>query len=258
MSSFVERLILAQQSVGTVKRDQTNPRFGSKYASLDAIIEAVRPALAAQGLLLTQHVEDGHVSTRISGSQAGEQLYSSVPVCAPLDDPQRFGAALTYARRYGIATLLALATDDDQDGNDAQPVRTTDPVAVQTPPRAAPQAAENARQAAASTGVPLAVERLGAVEIHFGKNKGTSLGMLTENQLRWYATEWEPRFNDRTGRLDDQDERLKLAAKQLYVGLKNPAALLDPAAASAIIPGGYIPADTAPAVIADESDGIPF
>lgn len=251
-SSFTERLIRAQQAIGTISRDATNPRFGSRYATLDAIIEQVRPALAAQGLLLTQHVvsKDNYdqltdcVTTRISDDD--NEITSSVSVPAHAEDPQRFGAALTYARRYGIATLLCLATEDDDDGNAAQPLaaapRTTAPPTRAAQPAAAPTSASGT----APEGDDRHLDRLRAVEVHFGKNRGSTLGALTLRSLSWYATEWEPRFDERTGRLNATDEALKLAARQLL------DAMLHPGQAT------YVPADVAPAVIADEADGIPF
>lgn len=252
--SFTERVILAQQAIGTIRRDATNPRFGSKYATLDAIIEQVRPALAAHGLLLTQHVvsQDNYdqltdcVTTRISDGD--HEITSTVSVAAHAEDPQRFGAALTYARRYGIATLLALATDDDDDANSAQPEPRSS--SSSTPAPARPQAAfvppTAPAPADATSGTGNDLERLGATQIHFGKNKGTPLNAITMKSLTWYANEWEPRFDERTGRLNATDEALKLAARQFL------DAMLHPGQAT------YVPADVAPAVIADEADGIPF
>ncbi len=248
MSSFTERVILAQQAIGTISRDATNPRFGSRYATLDAIIEAVRPALAAHGLLLTQHVNESAVITRISDN-GHEGIISAVPICATLDDPQRYGAALTYARRYGIASLLALATDDDDDGNAAStppqtsyraPYRatTTEPT-IAAPPRST-----------LSTGT-VATDRLANTTIHFGKNKDVRLGDLTRAQLSWYAEKWEPRYDDRQGRIDAKDDALQNAAKQLLVALDNPAAISDFGAAMDAVA-------TAASITNDESDGIPF
>ncbi len=248
MSSFTERLILAQQAIGTIRRDATNPRFGSRYATLDAIIDQVRPALAAQGLLLTQHADMSCVVTRISDDEH-DGITSTVPVCADLHDSQRYGAALTYARRYGIASLLALATDDDDDGNAANP---PNEVPYRAPVRLAPTEPTIAAppRPTLATGT-VAADRLANTTIHFGKNKDVRLGDLTRAQLSWYAEKWEPRYDERQGRIDTKDEALQNAAKQLMVALDHPAALSDfGAAMDAVV--------TTASVHDDESDGIPF
>lgn len=248
MSSFTERLILAQQAIGTIRRDATNPRFGSRYATLDAIIDQVRPALAAQGLLLTQHADMSCVVTKISDDEH-DGITSTVPVCADLHDPQRYGAALTYARRYGIASLLALATDDDDDGNAASPLAET---SYRAPVRLVPTEPTIAAppRPTLATGT-VAADRLANTTIHFGKNKDVRLGDLTRAQLSWYAEKWQPRYDERQGRIDAKDEALQNAARQLLVALENPATLSDfGAAMDAVV--------TAASVQDAEDDGIPF
>ena len=131
--TFTQRLILAQAAIGTLHRDATNPHFKSKYTTLDHILEAVRPALAAHGLLLSQHLTaTDTVITRITDGT--DELTSNVRICggnAPT--PQQYGSAVTYARRYALTALLAISTDADDDGelvaaNRPSPVATADPV----------------------------------------------------------------------------------------------------------------------------------
>lgn len=246
---FHERFIIARQQIAPVRRRGHNPRFGSSYATLDDIIEAVMPALAANGLLLTQHVDGDHVTTRVTGGEPSDVLFSHVPICADTTDAQRYGSALTYARRYGLASLFCLqGTEEDDDGNNAQP---------QKPATVPPSITPVSLPANVPAAVPAAIDRLRQVVIPFGKNKGQPLGALSERSLEWYAVTWEPRFDERTGRVNQADEELKNAAKQLFLALRNPAALTDPVAAAQAA-GSYLPKDIAPAVIIDEADGIPF
>lgn len=175
-SAFTLKLLQARAVVGTIRKDKINPRFHSTYASLDSILAAVVPALAAQQLVLTQAVNAGDtrdvVVTRITDGETSVE--ACTPICADRTDPQKFGSAVTYARRYGLSSLLALAVDEDDDGNSAAAAR---PAA---PPRDTPPATE------AAQGV-----------VHFGKNKGVPLTDLPDGSLRWYANEWEP--NDSAG-----------------------------------------------------------
>lgn len=207
--TFTERLIVSQQAIGTIRRDAVNPRFGSKYATLDAIIEQVRPALAANGLLLSQHVVASVVETRISDGT--DSLYSSVPVCASLEDAQRYGAALTYARRYGIASLLCLATDDDDDANSAQPPAPAQAAPTTAPAFVAPAAGFDRPHLLAAT-----------TKVHFGKNNGTALAALSPRQLDWYCDTWEPRPSEGYTEPHPLDVALKQAALDYRSHLLNP------------------------------------
>ena len=68
-------------------------------------------------------------SSRCSLSASGEWIASDWPVCpiADMASPQRMGAALTYARRYALFTLVGIAGEDDLDAPD---LAETDPTAT--------------------------------------------------------------------------------------------------------------------------------
>jgi hypothetical protein len=122
-------LVAAQGALRPIAKDGKNPAFRSRYATLDGIMETVRPALAAHGLAVVQgvvHPETGEggrlvgimVETRLVHT-SGEWLASVVPVPVAKGDAHGLGSALSYGRRYGISALLALSTDEDDDGNAA-------------------------------------------------------------------------------------------------------------------------------------------
>ncbi len=122
-------LVAAQGGLKPIAKDGKNPAFRARYATLDGIMETVRPALAAHGLAVVQgvvHPETGEggrlvgitVETRLVHT-SGEWLASVVPVPVAKGDAHGLGSALSYGRRYGISALLALSTDEDDDGNAA-------------------------------------------------------------------------------------------------------------------------------------------
>lgn len=115
-------LAKAQGDIKAVAKDRTNPHFRNKYATLDAIMDAVRQPLAKQGLSILQGTEreDGGVCvvTRLVHS-SGEWVESGVLVPVDKQNAQGVGSALTYGRRYGVSAMLALATDEDDDGTAA-------------------------------------------------------------------------------------------------------------------------------------------
>lgn len=110
-----ERMLDAQMEIGTISKDGTNPHFKSKYATLPQIIGEVKPILNKHGLLLLQPILENEVTTQISFGK--ECHVSSIKLPEGLN-AQQIGSAITYFRRYTLASLLSLEIEDD-DGNGA-------------------------------------------------------------------------------------------------------------------------------------------
>ena len=115
MQELIKALSKAQGEFAPVLKDKKNPHFKNNYASLDAIIEATRPALAANGLAFTQVLDDEFLVTTLWHS-SGDSIISRYHL-SPMADPQKFGSQLTYARRYSLSAILGVAADEDDDGN---------------------------------------------------------------------------------------------------------------------------------------------
>ncbi len=123
-------LARAAAAFDAVRRDRANPHLRSQYATLTSAIEATRPHLAREGVVVLQAVEalgDGWaVHTRILGHGA-ELDCGRCPIVVGdgkgLSGAQAWGSALTYARRYAYSAALSLAPsdDDDDDGHAAGP-----------------------------------------------------------------------------------------------------------------------------------------
>lgn len=104
----------------SVKKDAKNPFLKNSYASLDNIIEAARPVLAKHKLFFMQHVNDNGVETIIV-HESGESISSGalkIPaeVAKGLSTAQTMGVSITYAKRYQLAGILGISSDDDTDG----------------------------------------------------------------------------------------------------------------------------------------------
>jgi len=117
-SAFVK----AKREFGPALKDKTNPAFRSKYADLGACLEAVEDALLAQGIALFQEtsLDDSGVTVEtVLLHESGESMrFGKLHVPASKQDPQGYGSALTYARRYSLITACGIAPEDD-DGNAA-------------------------------------------------------------------------------------------------------------------------------------------
>jgi hypothetical protein len=106
----------AQQAMEHPKKTKTNPHFKSSYADLADVVNAVRPALNAEGIAVIQRVEAGELVTEFRRN--GEVRDSRLPL--NLDaKPQELGSQMTYWRRFGLAALAGVAAEDDDDGNAA-------------------------------------------------------------------------------------------------------------------------------------------
>ena len=120
-------LLQFQSAVGNPPKSATNPHFKSKYTPLDKLYDHVKPVLTSFGVLLSQqtsHLETDppswFVVTELTHVESGEKRIATTPIMAEGSGPQKFGSAVTYASRYGLMSLLALAGDPDDDGNEAQ------------------------------------------------------------------------------------------------------------------------------------------
>lgn len=123
MTSFnkvAAALVKAQKAFGPALKSSTNPHFRSRYADLSACVEAVIDALNDNGIALTQRVspcDDGVIVETVFIHESGEVINcGQLHVPASKQDPQGYGSALTYARRYSLMAACGIAPEDD-DGN---------------------------------------------------------------------------------------------------------------------------------------------
>jgi ERF superfamily len=115
--------VKAQKAFGPALKSSTNPHFKSRYADLAACIEAVVDALNANGIGLIQRCYDcgasGVMIETVFVHESGEVMECGIlQVPASKQDPQGYGSALTYARRYSLMAACGIAPEDD-DGNSA-------------------------------------------------------------------------------------------------------------------------------------------
>lgn len=118
----LSKLMKAKKEIGTVKKDSKNPFHKSNYASLNAYIDASEEHLLENGLILVQagngSFSEPVIVATLVHPESGQWLKSYLPILNPKLDSQGLGASVTYMRRYSIATLLGLVSEDD-DGETA-------------------------------------------------------------------------------------------------------------------------------------------
>jgi hypothetical protein len=126
-------LARAQTAMTHPKKTKVNPHFKSDYADLADVLNAVRPALNAEGIAVVQTVEAGELVTELRRN--GETIRSSIPLNLDVK-PQELGSQLSYLRRYALSAIAGVASESDDDGNAAAaaPKRTQTRTATPEPP----------------------------------------------------------------------------------------------------------------------------
>lgn len=133
MAVLAKKLLESQKEIKHAIKDSKNPHLKNRYASLNAVLDEVKPILNKNGIVLAQSVMPCStlgmsastivVSTKFIDSDTGEILCDTLPV--PIKhkfskegvdlgpDAQELGSAITYGRRYGLLAMCAIASEDD-------------------------------------------------------------------------------------------------------------------------------------------------
>jgi hypothetical protein len=127
-------LAAAQGVMGGALKDSANPFFKSKYADLESVWTACRKALSENGLAVIQTTgvadSGGVCVTTVLAHKSGQWIRDTLPVNAKDNTPQGIGSAITYARRYALASIVGVyQTDDDAEaahGRGTQPQQQDD------------------------------------------------------------------------------------------------------------------------------------
>lgn len=120
--SPTEALVLAIASCENVEAKRINPHFKSSYFGLGDLLAQVKPSFAAYGLAFIQvaNTSDERISIQTKVVHISGHIFEfgelGIKGGGKLQDT---GSALTYLRRYAMATIAGVAVDMDDDGNAA-------------------------------------------------------------------------------------------------------------------------------------------
>ena len=119
IANLAKSLVAASKHIDAkVLKNAVNESFGSGYANLGAIIDAVKPSLMEVGIVVLQSPTVSERPNEIRMTtlllhETGEWLEDTCTCPLEFFDPQAFGSAVTYVRRYALASLLLLHSADD-------------------------------------------------------------------------------------------------------------------------------------------------
>ncbi len=122
IGELVKALAKVQGSIKPAKRESTNPFFKAKYADLTSVWDSCRKELSQNNLVIIQTTKgnDGKVTVLTTlAHESGQWIRGEISLRPVKTDPQGYGSALTYARRYSLAAMVGIATGEDDDAEDA-------------------------------------------------------------------------------------------------------------------------------------------
>ena len=134
ITDLAAALCLAQAEMGGATKNSKNPHFKSSFADLESVIKIIKPAFFKHGLSFIQlpiTSEGGKgigVSTMLMHS-SGQWIEGEYLLPLEKVTPQGAGAAITYARRYGLVSLCGIPQVD----LDAEDISVQAPVVVEPP-----------------------------------------------------------------------------------------------------------------------------
>jgi len=122
LDKFAPAFLKAQMEMDNASKNANNPAFRTKYANLEGVIDAVKPALNANGIAILQSGSPSQsgqltMTTRLLHT-SGQWIEDTAECQLSKNDPQGFGSAMTYLRRYNAAAICGITQEDD-DGNAA-------------------------------------------------------------------------------------------------------------------------------------------
>jgi hypothetical protein len=143
IGALAKSLAIANTQIKNPNLDSVNPHFKNRYASLGAILNAIRVPFAAQGLSLVQSIntDNGVVSVETTVMHtSGEFIAETVSMPFPeRSTVQTLGSICTYLRRYSAAAMAGIVGEEDEDGEQDRQERASSPAkAAPAPAKAAP------------------------------------------------------------------------------------------------------------------------
>lgn len=116
IAALAAALCEAQFAMEGAKKESVNPHFKSKYADLTSVWEACRVPLHTNGLAVVQSPEPCEIGIQLRTMlmhKSGEWIDSVLIIPAAQQTPQGYGSAMSYARRYALAAMLGVVSEDD-------------------------------------------------------------------------------------------------------------------------------------------------
>ena len=117
VATFAAAFVAAQAKIEDAVKAKENPHFRRRYADLGAVMDACKTALGEHGIAILQAPAPSDTGTLAIDTvllhKSGEWVSGRTVIPLSKNDPQGFGSAMTYARRYSLAAMVGVCPEDD-------------------------------------------------------------------------------------------------------------------------------------------------
>jgi len=125
IGELAQALAKAQGTMKAAKKTESNPFFKSKYTDLAGVWDSIRDVLSSNGLSVVQTTDydatnnNSVIVSTVLMHSSGQWIEGVTKMPLVKMDPQAVGSAITYARRYALAAIVGVASEEDDDGEAA-------------------------------------------------------------------------------------------------------------------------------------------
>jgi hypothetical protein len=119
---LIDALVKAQQEINHVVQDASNPFFKSDFACLKQVFDTVKKPYNDNGIYIQQIAHESEAGVAVETvfyGHGGKISTGVVPIPAAKHDPQAYGSALSYAKRYSLLMACGIATKKEDDDAEA-------------------------------------------------------------------------------------------------------------------------------------------
>lgn len=142
LGNLAKALSVVQSKLQPALKDAKNPFFKNNYSTLNSVWDSCRALLSENGLSVVQTnepAETGVIVETVLLHISNEWISGSIFLPLAKHDPQGVGSAISYGRRYGLAAIIGIVSDEDDDGNHASRPREQHKPQQATPQQPKPQ-----------------------------------------------------------------------------------------------------------------------
>lgn len=122
LGKLAAALAAAQGEIESAPKSTLNTFFGNRYANLTEVWGACRAALSKHKIAVIQAIQCCDANVWLETTlvhESGEHIISRFPLKPSKFDMQGYGSAISYARRYSLAAMVGVVSEEDDDGNQA-------------------------------------------------------------------------------------------------------------------------------------------
>ena len=184
-AKFFKAFLNFQKEAPVMPKDKKG--YGYNYTELKTLLGLCKPVLDKHGLVIMQPLQIGSIDTILVHAESGEGIVSTkdyeIVALKGMNNYQSEGAGISYMRRYAVASILGIVSDEDVDAAAPQPApkaqpKKATPKKLPATPKDGPKKVSNNDQAKLAKSVSLRV-------MAYLNNKWGDYFAMSDTVLAW-------------------------------------------------------------------------